>query len=465
MSPKSPLWTCDYDNCHQPAVQRAGDCSLCNSHLCRTHQQDKWHKCPKPEENWEDYASQYAAAEARQMDKLCHKIDSVKVCACASLLREGVPCVTNISAKSLSAMMRGQNCHAEITFQDNVKWLARFRLANISSPPQEVRDYILASEVASMDFLHRHTSIPSPKVFDWARESDPSNPLGQVGYILMEKMEGRPLDWQAATPWQKEKIMQQLVDIFLEIEKHPFDLMGSIVPSRNPYSVGIQGFAQYATYRIGKEGPVGPFRSSLEAARAVIELYLAMIASGEIGATHPIDVFLVHRFRLDLLEDPGEGAVPAEPEKFFLKHPDDKGDHILVNSNFDIVGMIDWEWCQTVSKEDTFSSPCMMWPVARFYDGFNDLADEEERLAMIFRERGRDDLAQYVIKGRKTQRFLFALGPGTGSHNDRKTFIDLFMGLRRAFNATEEDWEDWRTKSLEKWKSEELLKLLLRSSE
>ncbi|KAI1378103.1 hypothetical protein F4677DRAFT_458802 [Hypoxylon crocopeplum] len=447
---KLPLWYCDWDDCKQPAVQRAGDCRLCNKHLCRTHLQDEWHKCPKPEENWNEYASQYAAAEARQMDQLCRLIDSAKLCARASLCRGGIPCTVNSSVKSLSTMMGGQNCHAEITFEDNVKWLARFRLSNISSPPLEARDYILRSEAATMEFLQKYTRVSSPKTHDWACESDPSNPLGQVGYILMEKMEGRPLDWQGASPSQKEKVMQQLVDIFLEIEKHPFDTMGSIIPSRDLTAYEIQGFAHHAEYCVGTEGPLGPFRSSLEAADALVRLYLAMIASGETGATYPIDVFLVHH-------------VPSG-EAFFLKHPDDKGDHILVNEDFDIVGIIDWEWCRTVSKEEAFSSPCMMWPVARSYDGSNELADEELRLAAIFRERGRDDLAKYIIEGRKVQRFFFALGAGSGSHNDRKTLIDLFMGLKRAFDSEEEEWEEWRAKALERWKDDELLQVLQRSN-
>ncbi|KAJ2902410.1 hypothetical protein MKZ38_000599 [Zalerion maritima] len=47
-------------------------------------------------------------------------------------------------------MMGNQNCHAEITFLDNVKWLARFRLTKTFSPPPEIHDYILRNEAATM---------------------------------------------------------------------------------------------------------------------------------------------------------------------------------------------------------------------------------------------------------------------------------------------------------------------------
>ncbi|KAJ5356063.1 hypothetical protein N7517_010672 [Penicillium concentricum] len=352
-------------------------------------------------------------------------------------------------------MMGNQNCHAEITFDDNVKWLARFRLVRTASPPREVRDWILRSEAATMTYLQRYTCIPTPKIFDWACESDLGNPLG-VNYILMEKLDGKSLDWQAATPQQKEKVMQQLVNISLEIDRHPFEAMGSLVSTAGDV-INLQGLAHQSTFRIGK-GPLGPFSSSLEGSQAILESYLAMIASGEIDPYYPLDTYLVHRFRQDIV-----GALFKDAplsDQFFLKHPDDKGDHILVNDCFDIVGVIDWEWTQTVSKVEAFCSPCMMWPVAEFYSGFNELTADELRLAAILRERGREDLAICVVKGRKAQRFFFALGLES-SFLDIQTFPHIFAGLRRAFNLEDEEWEAWKSKALKKWKDDDLLLGLL----
>ena len=131
-----------------------------------------------------------------------------------------------------------------------------------------------------------------------------------------------------------------------------------------------------------------------------------------------------------------------------------------MNDSFDIVGVIDWEWTSTASKAEAFAPPCMMWPVAEFYDGSNELAEEEVRLASIFRERGRVDLAKCVVEGRKIQRFFFALGTES-VFLDSKTSADLFAGLQRAFDFEEEEWEHWKSKALEKWKDDELLRGLL----
>ncbi|KAF6822063.1 hypothetical protein CPLU01_12243 [Colletotrichum plurivorum] len=270
-----------------------------------------------------------------------------------------------------------------------------------------------------MEFLQRQTRIPSPRVYDWACESDLTNAVG-VGYILMEKMPGTPLDWQGATAAQREKVVRQLADIMLEIERHPFDKLGSLMTTPTEFGIQVQGLAQHYAFRSGEgDGPPGPFHSSREASRALLEAHLRMIAGGEIGtAENSVDIFLAHRPRLDVLD-----RVWVE----------DKGDHILVNADLDIVGVIDWEWCGNALREEAFSSPCMMWPVAALYDGSNELSDEEMPLARVFCERGREDLARCVLEGRRVQIFLFAIGPDGAAHEDRRTLACLFMGLKKMF--------------------------------
>jgi hypothetical protein len=368
------------------------------------------------------------------------------------MLRGGVSCTVDLTRKSLSTMMGNQNCHLEITFQDNVKWLARCRLLKTSSPPQQVNDYILRSEIATMLYLQEHTCIPVPKIFDWACESDSTNDIG-VDYILMDKLEGKPLNWQVATSAQKERVMQQLVDIFLEIEKHPFKAAGSLIYSSSQFEV--QGLAHPATFQIGGGGQ-GPFVSPVEEFHRIVRLYLSMISNGEISCFNSVDLYLTHRFRLGIMNDLWDGV----PNQFFLKHPDDKGDHILIDDSFNIIGIIDWEWTQTVSKPEAFCSPCMIWPVDDFYKGSNELSGDELRLVRIFEERDRKDLARYVTQGRRVQRFLFALGPES-SFLDRKTFVDLFLALKRSFDPGDESWEQWRETAISRWWGDTMLQDLL----
>ncbi|KAG6246196.1 hypothetical protein E4U23_004820 [Claviceps purpurea] len=386
-------------------------------------------------------------------------------------------------------MRGGRNCHAEIEFEDGVVWIARFRLLDSRTPP-EARNYVLQSEAATMQFLDRHTRVPSPRVFDWACESDQTDTIG-IGYTLMEKLNGTSLRWYKATATQKEKIVRQLADIMLEIERHPFDRLGSLIfttefssrEARQGAAVESQiqvgALADESIFRSGDGGmPLGPFRYSKEALLATVQAHSRMIVAGEIGsAENVVDLLLAYRFRLDVLDQMSEQQQTTKAEKgseqFFLKHMDDKGDHILVNDDFDIVGIVDWEWCKTASKEEAFSSPRMMWPVGAFYDASNELAEEELLLARVFRERGREDLASCVLHGRKVQRWLFALHPLI-THGDSKTLASLFVGLKRAFEehdirtdgrGVEDEWETWKAKALQDWKHEALFQSAIEAND
>ncbi|PSR78528.1 hypothetical protein BD289DRAFT_443800 [Coniella lustricola] len=209
-------------------------------------------------------------------------------------------------------------------------WLERL---SITSRSTEVRDYVLQSEATTMQFLERHTRIPSPRIFDRACESDPGNTIG-VGYILMEKMPGAPLEWQSATAIQKEKIVRQLAEIMLEIERHPFDQLGSLIATATSgettsdatvvSQMQLGGLAQHSTFRSREGGrPLGPFHSSQDAFRALVEAHLRMIVAGEIGtAENALGVFLAHRFRLDVLDRVSEQTATDSNggERFFLKH-------------------------------------------------------------------------------------------------------------------------------------------------
>lgn len=79
--------------------------------------------------------------------------------------------------------------------------------------------YAVASEAATMDVLQCH-GIPVPKVLGYSAVS--SNPVG-IEYLLLEKIEGKPLSeqWFSMDTKTQVKIMRQIVDIekrFLDIQ-------------------------------------------------------------------------------------------------------------------------------------------------------------------------------------------------------------------------------------------------------
>lgn len=347
--------------------------------------------------------------------------------------------------------MGGQNCHLDVRFEDGVVWLARIRLGDPTLPPKPVQDYLLTSEVATLKFLEG-LNIPTPKVFHHAIES-PSNPVG-VAIILMEKLKGSVLDWNRASKDQRTKVMEQLADIFLELDKYPFPATGSLVDSAGT----IGGFAQVQLFK-SPTASLGPFDALESSLDAILRQQLDLISEGELSS-FPVDTYLSHRWRMDMIPSL---VSSSDGNQFFLHHLDDKGDHILVDEQYNITGIIDWEFASAEAKQLAFSSPCMMWPVGDFYDGKNELADEELEFADIFRRRGRPDMVEIVLNARKFQKFLFFLG---GVPVDQAEFEALFQGLRASMLADGEEqldsYQEWRKKAIEKYSADTRLSRLLR---
>ncbi|THY24122.1 hypothetical protein D6D01_05670, partial [Aureobasidium pullulans] len=143
-------------------------------------------------------------------------------------LRPGLLCHASplrFDRQTKHEVMGGMNVHVDITFQDGITWLARIRRSNATSPPPVVRDYIILSEIATLQFLE-NVNVPTPRLLGFALEADEGNNVG-VGYTFIEKLPGKPLHWTRATEEQKHKIIEQLADHAIELAKHPLQKIGS----------------------------------------------------------------------------------------------------------------------------------------------------------------------------------------------------------------------------------------------
>jgi hypothetical protein len=94
----------------------------------------------------------------------------------------------------------------EATFRDGLKVIAR-----LPYPSTIPREFGVASEVATMEFLRIH-GIPIPKIFDWS--SSASNQVGSE-YIIMERVRGRELadTWYTMTFKERMAVIEKIVDV------------------------------------------------------------------------------------------------------------------------------------------------------------------------------------------------------------------------------------------------------------
>lgn len=72
---------------------------------------------------------------------------------------------------------------------------------------------------------------------------------------------------------------------------------------------------------------------------------------------------MIHRFLLEIAPK-ACSLSHADDEKFYLKHADENGDQILVDNEFNITGVIDWEWAHTDLKSGALNTPIVSLPVA-----------------------------------------------------------------------------------------------------
>ncbi|KAI1806889.1 hypothetical protein F4811DRAFT_508491 [Daldinia bambusicola] len=303
-----PMWTCDFANCEEPAVRNLGDCILCSRHLCPEHIQHSFHKCPKWEvslalelhryqltnsprtrKDADRYDPAAQVAEAEELTELINKINVPALAARASSLRGGIPCSIpplQYDRETRSSVMGGMNYHIEICFDDGIKWIARVCRFNATSSPTSLRNYIIQSEVATLKFLER-TSVPVPKVFDFVLDNSDC-PVG-VGYILMEKLDGKSLKWSNATQDQRKRVMEQLADVFIELSRYSFDPLGSLHCPCDVHHVGE--FARESLTDFTESGmrTMGPFSSLKEYHESSIRLILDLILRGEMYSEQAVD--------------------------------------------------------------------------------------------------------------------------------------------------------------------------------
>lgn len=252
--------------------------------------------------------------------------------------------------------------------------------------------------------------------------------------------------------------MSQLADTFIELQKYPLPLLGSLDSPGNSH-IGAYARESLTTFVKSKMCTTGPFSSLREYYVSSIQLILDLIVQDELYSQQVVDAYLIHRFLMDLVPLVLPLGQEQHDNKFYLKHADDKGDHILVDGQFNITGIIDWEWAHTAPASLAFNSPIGFLPVADFYKGNNSLGDDEIAFARLLEAKGHQDLAQSVWRGRLQHRFLFCCGYDL---TDWDGFLGLFRGLRDAVAVDNGlEWNEWRIIALDRYKDDAGLKLVL----
>ncbi|PNP46605.1 hypothetical protein THARTR1_10722 [Trichoderma harzianum] len=354
--------------------------------------------------------------------------------------------------------MGGANYHARIRFQDSSpSWLLRVpRVTGFAAGlPIPLAEYLIASEYATLKFLET-TAVPAPRAFSYGVCSNGTDHGVGVAFLLMEELPGRPwtgegVSGTTATDDEKARIWSELAEILAELERHPFPKAGSLCFQSSNIEVSA-----VASDRFGVLTPYGPFHNSTAYYTAFAEQCLALIADGQLYTEFPLNAYLVYRFLKDnasqLVEQGGE---TKSPEKFFLKHVDDKGDHLLVDDDLHITGIIDWQMARVVPRREAFGPSLVTADMDALCDGKVSLSVDDVALTDALWQKGLSWVTSVAVD-EKVRRFFW----GLALESEWSDALPLATAILEAFGI-QQDWAQWKEMALKEYETDGRLKGLV----
>ncbi|KAJ5719080.1 hypothetical protein N7493_007535 [Penicillium malachiteum] len=422
--------TCSMLDCTMPGV-RGASCSRCMHHFCAIHCSKQYHTCPSSYElsdaEWEK------SIHDEFWELICH-VNTYELVRLATKLNGGIKCEFKLGAHfGTGSMMGCANYHAWLCFENGERWIVRIPRTGFSDVPPDLVEYLVMSEYATLKFFES-TTIPSPKPFAYAIVSDPVNRVG-VSFILMQALPGKPFYAYEASEVQKKHVLEQLAGILIDISKHPFSQAGSLKIEGNKVDIGpvaSNRFVALKTY--------GPFDSSSEYLTSITEQYLDLIADGQLYTDYSLEAFLFYHF----LRQNIQSLVPEDdtPEQFFLKHVDDKGDHLLVDENFNITGIIDWQFARTVPASEAFGPSYVTADLTSLYSSNIGVTDDDRYLATALRNKSSASLALIAERNEIMRRFHNGLSSGLTKDEVREMMKGMIVCVT---GEDVDDLDTWMT--------------------
>lgn len=155
----------------------------------------------------------------------------------------------------------------------------------------------------------------------------------------------------------------------------------------------------------------GPFDTATDYFVTIASLHRGLVADGQIYPEYAKEAYLFYR----LLEErvaPALGHVDST-SSFFLKHADDKGDHVLVDESYNITAVLDWQFARFAPAIEAFGPSLFTADLSNLYSNSTGLSANDNLLADAFARKGRQDLAALASSNELVRRFHFGLATGT----------------------------------------------------
>lgn len=384
----------------------------------------------------------WLAGQTKELVALSEKINHAALLRRAKELSGGLDCRLDDQDPLGRNHMGGMHIHLQLLFEDGAVWLARILRENHTSFDDELSNQILMSECATLQWLEP-LDLPTPRLHGFGLRGDSHNEVG-VAYMLIDRLPGRPFNSGTASPEQKSKVLCQWADILCELGKHPFNKIGSLQLNTD----GVVKVGPIASDRTGTLPCIGPYENANEYYSSWARAYLELITDGQLFSNYPVDAYLMFKFLEERVKEDHwlKKWRDLRSGPFFLKHMDDKGDHMLVDDDFQITGIIDWTFARTVPAYEAFGPSLMSANTTDIFNGNPGLSEEDKALGQEIRRRR----ASYCyFESDDMRRFLF--GPGIGLGLTKSEAFNNFRALVVTFEGVMPEQQEWRETNLSKW--------------
>ena len=133
--------------------------------------------------------------------------------------------------------------------------------------------------------------------------------------------------------------------------------------------------------------PTGPFSTNIKYCTVFAEQYLELISDGQLYTEYLFEAYLTYRF---LRGNVGKMVSLAneQEEKFYLKHVDNKGDHLLVNGHLNITEIINWQMARVAPAREACEAFLMTTEMNALCNGKVSLSTDDVALADKLRKKG-----------------------------------------------------------------------------
>ncbi|WWC87649.1 uncharacterized protein L201_002539 [Kwoniella dendrophila CBS 6074] len=395
---------CHIPNCIYQALGINRGCPLCRDHFCYHHHEN--HSCHKGKEpDGSDKTSSIVDWYEPETSQLLDLLDPKLIKAEVEQLKPGhqvseihIPATWR---KFVAASQGSCNYHIKIDFTDSTSWIMRIRRRFWRNYPDDPLRTNLASEVATCQALNK-AGVKVP--YTYLRPVN-SNLHPKLIYCYQEYVQGdmwRPFvrlpnikKDPCTSPLDPVSLhhIGSIVQWFLNMEKITWENIGSLRLAENS-TITVGPLIERRPVSTVPPYFQGPFRTSQDRWLAVIDHRIKLLLSHNFcEAGREVMFYLVWMETKELIK----GCKEMESTgPFYIKHDDDRFDHIRAKEDGEVTGIIDWEWAYTTNKEEAFTAPIGFVP-SEYRDGKNDnLSFREIAMIDIYTSLDRPDLAGYI---------------------------------------------------------------------